>query len=66
MDILCVLVGRPYLYCAHTESSFNNNPNKPPDPKVVHDVCLVIDVLGGDFKYVVEYPLSRSRIDLHV
>ncbi|KAK1924299.1 Vps53-like protein [Papiliotrema laurentii] len=29
---------------------FRNNPNQPPDLQVVQEVCLVIDVLGGDFK----------------
>jgi hypothetical protein len=32
-------------------SSFRNDPNRPPELKVVTEVCMVIDVLGGDFKW---------------
>ena len=31
-------------------TSFRNSPNQPPDPETVRNVCLVIDVLGGDFR----------------
>ncbi|GFZ43857.1 hypothetical protein JCM24511_01577 [Saitozyma sp. JCM 24511] len=35
--------------------SFRNDPNRPPELKVVSEVCMVIDVLGGDFKnHIVE------------
>lgn len=40
-----------------TLSSFRQDPNRPPDLGVARDVCLVIDALGGDFKYVSTLPL---------
>lgn len=32
------------------DSFFRQDPNHPPDVELVKEVCLVIDVLGGDFK----------------
>lgn len=37
-------------------SSFRNDPNRPPELKVVSEVCMVIDVLGGDFKWAFFLP----------
>jgi hypothetical protein len=37
--------GRPLM-----RDSFKNSPNEPPDLDRIKDVCLVIDVLGGDFR----------------
>lgn len=31
--------------------SFKNDPNHPIDKRAIGDVCQVIDVLGGDFRY---------------
>ncbi|KAL7421623.1 Vacuolar protein sorting-associated protein 53 [Cryptotrichosporon argae] len=32
------------------DAFFRNDPNKPPDLAVVKECCLVIDILGGDYK----------------
>lgn len=38
-----------------TDSSFRNDANHPPDLKIVAESCLVIDVLGGDYrKHIIE------------
>ncbi len=33
-----------------TTRSFKQDASRPVELKVIADVCLVIDVLGGDFK----------------
>lgn len=37
------------------EAFFRNDPNHPPDLRVVAESCLVVDVLGGDYrKHIIE------------
>lgn len=43
-------------------SSFRNDPNRPPELKVVSEVCMVIDVLGGDFKWALFLPTQPTLL----
>lgn len=42
--------------------SFKNSPTQPPDLRLVKEALLVIDVIGGDFKYVVKQQHEVAKL----
>lgn len=45
-------------------SSFKNDPNHPPDMKNVAESCLVVDVLGGDYrKHIIERYIQLQLVE---
>jgi hypothetical protein len=48
------------------EGSFAPDPNRPPDLEVMKEACLVVDVLGADYRWALTElrPVASSMADV--